>query len=264
VKTLTSLENPLVKAVRRLQQRPDPQGDGSTVVEGWKLANETLDSGVDITQALVSAEPATQPEGRALLERLHAQDIPSATVDERVFRRCSSLESPEGVLLVARLPFRSPDELTGELVVLIAGVQDPGNVGAIARVAEAAGVSALVVTRGTAHPFQPKALRGSMGSLLRLPVVDGGDPVAAVRLLGKKGFTLAASVPRGGVDFRAAELGGRIAVVLGSESSGLPNELLEACDLLVSVPMQGHTDSLNVAVVAGLLLYEAARQRKAW
>jgi len=261
VKTLTSLENPLVKSIRRLQQKPAHRARGSTVIEGLKLANEALDSGIEIDQALLSVHLASRPAGRALLQRLETAGVPCVTVDERVLRRCSSLDSPEGALLVGRIPLRSLDQISGELVLVVAGVQDPGNLGAIARVAEATGVTTMVVTRGTTHPFHPRALRGSMGSLLRLPIVDGGEPESLGALLKKKGFSLAACVPRGGVDVREAVLAGPLAIALGSEGSGLSKDLLKACDLRLSVPMKGSVDSLNVAVVAGLVLYEAARQR---
>jgi len=261
VKTLTSLDNPLVKSIRRLQQRPAPRADGRTVIEGLKLANEALASGIEITQALVSVELGRRPAGRALLQRLEAAGIACASVDERVLKRCSSLDSPEGVILVARIPPRGLDQLTGDLVVLAAEVQDPGNLGAIARVAEATGVSTLVVTEGTAHPYHPRALRGSMGSLLRLPVVDGGHPESAAAHLKANGFALAACVPHGGVDLREAPWTGRLAIALGREGSGLSEKLLKVSDLRLSVPMKGQVESLNVAVVAALVLYEAARQR---
>lgn len=260
MKTLTSLENPLVKSIRRLQQKPAHRADDGMVLEGLKLANEALSSGIEITQALVSVDFASRPPGRALLQQLTAAGVPCAAVNERIFRRCSSLDSPEGALLVARSPLRALNDLVGELVLVVAGVQDPGNLGAIARVAEAAGASAMVVCRETAHPFHPKALRGSMGSLLRLPVVDGGDAQAAFEYLKNKGFSLAACVPRGGVDFRRAKLPRPLALVLGSESTGLSRNLLQTCNLHLSVPMKGGIDSLNVAVVAGLVLYETIRQ----
>ena len=261
VKTLTSLDNPLVKSIRRLQQRPHHRARGEVVLEGVKLAQEALSSSMEVRQALISTDFAHSEAGRALLPRLEAAGVPRAVVDERIFRHCSSLESPEGILLVGRLELRRLDELTGDLVLLAAGVQDPGNLGAIARVAEAGGASALVVCKGTAHPFHPKALRGSMGSLLRLTVFDGEDPQTASAALKKKGLCLVACVPRGGLDFREAELRRPIALALGGESTGLGENLLRWCDVRLSVPMQGRVDSLNVAVVAGLVLYEAVRQR---
>ncbi len=261
MKTLASPENPLIKTIRRLQQRPHHRGEDRFLLEGLKLANEALSSGIEVEHAVLSADFSESTSGRTLVRLLEASGVPSVSVDERLFRRCSSLETPEGVLLVARREPRPLQELSGDLVIVSTGVQDPGNLGAIARAAEATGASALVTCRGSAYPFHPKAVRGSMGSLLRLPVFDGGDANTAIVALKQKGLSLAACVPRGGSDFRSADLKRALALILGSESGGLPEELLEMSDLRLSVPMKGGVDSLNVAVVAGLVLYEAARQR---
>ena len=261
MKTLASPENPLIKMIRRLRQRPHHRGEDRFVLEGVKLANEALSSGTEVVHAILSADFSESSSGRKLVRLLEASGVPSVSVDESLFRRCSSLEAPEGVLLLARRDPRPLQELTGDLIVVSTGVQDPGNLGAIARVAEAAGASALVACRGSAYPFHPKAVRGSMGSLLRLPVFDGGDAGTAVVALKQKGLSLAACVPRGGSDFRSVDLKRDLALMLGSESGGLPEELLQVSDLRLSVPMKDGVDSLNVAVVAGLVLYEAARQR---
>jgi TrmH family RNA methyltransferase len=263
MKTVASPENPLIKTIRRLQQKPHHRGDNRLILEGVKLANEALSSGIGIDQAVLSFDFSEAPSGRALRDRLEAAGVPSVAVDQRLFRRCSSLDTPEGILLLARRELRPLTELTGELVVLSEGVQDPGNLGAIARVAEAAGASALVTCVGSAHPFHPKALRGSMGSLLRVPIFDGGEGEAAGRFLKRKGLRLAACLPRGGADFRSAELRGALVLMLGREGGGLSDNLLKMSDMRLSVPMKDGVDSLNVAVVAGLLLYEAARQRGA-
>jgi TrmH family RNA methyltransferase len=263
MKTVASPENPVIKTVRRLQHSPHHRAEDRFILEGVKLVDEALATGTEIVQALLSLRFAESPTGRTVCHRLEQSNVPMVAVDERIFRRCSSLETPEGILLIARRKVGALRSLTGNLVVMIEGIQDPGNVGAIARVAEASGASALVACRGSAHPFHPRALRGSMGSLLRLPVFDGGNPADALGVLRGKQLSLAACLPQGGVDFREANLRQPLAVLLGAESTGLSRPLLEMADVRVSVPMTGTVDSLNVAVVAGLVLYEAARQRGA-
>jgi TrmH family RNA methyltransferase len=131
----------------------------------------------------------------------------------------------------------------------------------MARVAEAAGASALVKCRGSVDPFQPKALRASMGSLIRLPVFETGEPHQTLATLKHEGFRLVACLPRSGVDFRQVDLNGRLALVMGGEAAGLSPSLVELTDSQISVPMKDSVESLNVAVVTGLVLYEAARQR---
>jgi TrmH family RNA methyltransferase len=250
VRLLESPANPLVKLVRRLARggRRDPR----FLLEGRKLVQAALESGIEVECALVSSGRATD-EVRAL----EARGIEVVEATAKLFRSVSSLESPEGILAVGRRPERSVAELAAEGVVVVsAGIQDPGNLGALARIAEAAGARALVLLKGSADPFAPKALRGSMGSLLRVPVFEIDD-LAALR---KLGFRLAALVPRGGVDFRAADWKPPVAILLGREASGLDEGTIAGADLRVTVAMQGAVESLNVATAAALVLYEATRR----
>jgi TrmH family RNA methyltransferase len=172
-------------------------------------------------------------------------------VQDALFRRISTLESPEGILAIAKRP-QSTSPVSG-LVAVASGIQDPGNLGAIARVVEASGASGLVVLKGCADPFGPKALRGSMGSLLRVPVCEAADmsPLHA--------FEKAAIVPHGGDDFRTMSFRPPLAVVFGGESAGLDDTTLSQCSERISIPMHGAVESLNVATAAALILYEATR-----
>ena len=144
-------------------------------------------------------------------------------------------------------------------VVAPVGVQDPGNLGAIIRTAEAAGAAGVAVTGRSADPFGWKALRGAMGSTFRLPVADGGDPAAVVEAARAAGFRVLAAVPRGGPAPHEADLGGRRLLLVGGEGAGL-RPVADLADAAISVPMAPPVDSLNVAVAAGVILYEARRQ----
>jgi TrmH family RNA methyltransferase len=250
VKSIASPQNPIVKLVRRLARggRRDPR----FLLEGRKLVRAALESGFEIEGALVSGSRARE-EARAL----EARGIEVVDVAERLVRSVSALESPEGILAVARRPEHPREELeaTG-LVPVCVGIQDPGNLGAIARVGEAAGASAIVLSRGSADPFSPKALRGSMGSLLRVPVFEIDD----LPWLRERGFRLAALVPREGADFRTVDWKPPVALLLGGEASGLPETMVASADLKVTIPMLGAVESLNVATAAALVLYEANRR----
>jgi len=261
MRAIESPANPLVKIVRRLQLHPGRDRDGRFVLEGIKLVREALSLGLSVEQALVSAGFAESAAGRELLLEIERSGVPWAVLQDRAFGRLATLETPQGILLVARKPQLPLDRLAGDLLVVAIGVQDPRNLGAIARVAEAAGADGLVCCRGTANPFQPKSLRGSMGSLLRLPVFEADDPGQVLEALRARGNRVVACLPRGGVEYSRAELTGKLALLLGSEGRGLPDSILRAAALSVSVPMKSTVESLNVAVVAGLILYEAARQR---
>jgi TrmH family RNA methyltransferase len=250
VTVLESPKNPLIKLLRRLARggRRDPR----FLLEGRKLVQAALESGVEIDCALVSSKGPKDE-----VPELEARGIEVLEATKRLFDSVSSLESPEGILAVGRRPARSVDELEAEGILLVCvGIQDPGNLGAIARIGEAAGARALVLLKGSADPFAPKALRGSMGSLLRVPVFEIED----LSPLRERGFRLAALVPRGGVDFRVADLRPPIALLLGGEASGLPETMVAGADLKVTIPMEGAVESLNVATAAALVLYEASRR----
>jgi TrmH family RNA methyltransferase len=145
-------------------------------------------------------------------------------------------------------------------VVVAHDVQDPGNIGAIIRTSEAAGATAFVASTGTADPFGWKALRGSMGSALRLPIARG-EIADALRECRKAGLLTTALVPRGGTPFFDVDFRQPAALFLGSEGSGLPEDISRQADRQVSIPMRGPVESLNVGVAAALVLYEAFRQR---
>ncbi len=250
MRLLESPSNPLIKLVRRLAggRGRDPR----FLLEGRKLVQAALESGIEIECALVSSGRATDD-----VRALEASGVEVVEVAESLFRRASTLDSPEGILAVGRRRSRSATELAAEGVVLVSvGIQDPGNLGALARIAEAAGARALVLLKGSADPFGPKALRGSMGSLLRVPVFEVDDAAP----LRQRGFRLAALVPRGGVDFREAAFQPPLALLLGRESSGLDDATVAGSDLLVTIPMRGAVESLNVATAAALVLYEANRR----
>ena len=187
----------------------------------------------------------------------------------------SPVRSPSGVVALARRPAWSlthvfaaridSDPSLGprpvpQLVLAATDVQDPGNIGAMVRAAEAGGASGAVFTGAAADPFGWKALRGSMGSALRLPVTTAAahEVIAAARAAGVR---LVATVPRSGQSMFEADLRGPVAFLLGGEGAGLPPDLIEAADGRVSIPMREPVESLNVAVAAALLVYEAVRQR---
>ena len=238
MKHIASTSNPLVKTLRRLAH--PRKRDAQFLLEGKKLVSAAIESKIDIEAIVVAASYRGDPPGGAV------------ELDDSVFREVSTLDSPEGILAIASRPSHRVPR-TG-LIAVVAGIQDPGNLGALARVVEAAGADALVVLKGSTDPFGPKAVRGSMGSVVRIPVCDRVD-VSEL-----EGFRKIALVPHGGSDYRETDWSTPCAALFGSESSGISDELLSRCDVRASVPMHGNVESLNVATAAALALYEATRR----
>jgi TrmH family RNA methyltransferase len=174
----------------------------------------------------------------------------------------SPVRSPSPVVALADRPVPKPTQQTGpHLLVVVADVQDPGNVGAIIRVAEAGGATGVIVCGTSADPYGWKALRGSMGSALRVVIrrlESASEAPADVRGLGCR---VIATVPRGGVSLFDLDLKPSSAVLIGGEGPGLSEEVIDACDVRTSIPMASPVDSLNAAVAAALVVYEARRQR---
>ncbi len=261
---LTSRENRWLKKFRAaLKGSPD---DACIAVEGVHLVQEALRSGLAIEAILVSA--AGERHLGKLSPRL-TRAIQLLRTSDRLFDSVTGTETPQGIAALVRPKEFSFDDLLkggAPLVVVLVGVQDPGNVGTIVRSAEAFGATGAVATRGTAQPFSPKALRGSAGSALRLPIVSGIAPaiiLAQLRVAGLQIFAATSSGTVGALLPSAVDLKSPCALLIGNEGAGLPPEIERAADQLVRIPLAAPVDSLNAAIAAAVLLYEAARQRNA-
>lgn len=209
---------------------------------------------------VILAEDASQ-ECLQLADTARERGIPVLSVNRSCYEKISPLRSPEGIAAVIGLPRVNPDALTGTnaRLLLLCGVQDPGNLGALVRVAEAAGASGCLCVGG-ADPGHPKALRASMGSLLRLPCPSLENGEDALALLETAGIRLVATtLTRDAVPYTKGHFSPPLALALGGEGQGLPEALVERAAQRIHIPMAGRVESLNVAVAAGIVLYEAAR-----
>ena len=258
---IRSRANPLVKRLRALKDRG---ADDLALLEGFTLVEEALGGGVELVEAVASPRAERTARGEALIGRLSAAGIPVRRVDDGSMGSLSEAETSQGLLALARRPSFDEDAIyAGQpLVVVAAGLQNPGNVGALLRTAEAAGATGAYLTAGSADPLSWKALRGAMGSAFRLPHVHGIPAAQALDRLRERKVTTLATVAQGGRRYDSVDLRGPVAFLLGHEAGGLAPELIASADARVTIPMAGATQSLNVGVAAGVLLFEAARQRR--
>jgi TrmH family RNA methyltransferase len=258
---ITSTKNPLVKRVREIR---DGRVDGLIVAEGVRLIEEALDAGLFAVQSLVSPRLYSSQRGTDLAARLAHASRESLDCGDKVLDRVSNLDTHQGVLAVFQRPAWSEDDLfAGEspFVLVAAGVRDPGNLGALVRTAEAAGASGLIALHGSADPYRDKALRGSSGSAFRLPCRSGVTVEQMLDIVERRGISVVASDSSGGVPLWDADFGAAPqAFLVGAEGAGLPQQLRDACTSLVRIPMQAPVESLNLAVAAGLLLFEHRRR----
>lgn len=253
--------------IKRLRQLKESTGDGGGLVllEGPRLLQEALRSGIEMVEVAATPSFGRGHRGRRLARELSDEQIPVRWVHEEVFDTLSEVETSQGVLGLARRPAFTEEQIfagADPLVVVAVAVQDPGNLGGLLRTAEAAGATGAVLTKGCADPLSWKALRGSMGSALRLPHLRelSLDEVWS-RLEARDIHTVATAVD-GTVPYYHADLRRPLALLVGSEGAGLAEDVLHRTETVVCVPMNPNVDSLNVGVAAGIVLFEAARQRR--
>jgi len=236
------------------------------LVEGIRLAEEALACRVPLDAVITSERLNRTPRGAALFALLVASQAPLWRAGDSLMDSLGDADTHQGVLLVAALPSHRLEAIIpregAALLVVTAGVQDPGNLGALVRIAEAAGACGVASIEG-ADPCGPKAARASAGSIFRLPVARLTGPDAATRCLDlcrARGLALFGAAPFGGVDYRGARLPSRVGIVLGGEGHGLGEDVLRRLDGVVSIPMRSSVESLNVASAAAVILFEAARR----
>jgi RNA methyltransferase, TrmH family len=264
VRTISSRHNPVVAAFRALAATPDPSGR-RVLLDGAHLVGEALDAGLGFEVILVAASrSAGSSEAGRLARELAQRGLPLVEADDRAFDAVSPVRAPSGIAAIAVRTVREPADLCSRpdaFVLAVTDVQDPGNVGALLRSAEAGGATGAFVTGTSANPFSWKALRGSMGSALRLPVVTSAAPDVVLAEMRRNGMRTVASVARGGSDPDALDWTGSVGLWVGAEGQGLPDDLVARCDARVTIPMAPQVESLNAAVAGAVLVYAARRQR---
>jgi RNA methyltransferase, TrmH family len=256
----------LPSTIRDLQRRKARGRRGLALIEGVRLVEEALAAGVPFRGALVAPELARTARGTALVAELESHAIPVEEIGARGFAQLADTETPQGILAVIE-PRRTQAAdfvpRSDAVALVIDGVQDPGNVGTLIRTAHALGAAGTIVLRGTADPTSPKALRAAMGATFRHPIVslDDNGFIAWAR---QHGVTLWAGAVDGVPLHRAVEGVGRngpIAVIVGNEGAGIRPQLNAVAAQRVAIPLAQGAESLNVAVAAGILLYEVTRGR---
>jgi TrmH family RNA methyltransferase len=260
IQTISSASNPLLREVRRAIARGECTADGLCVAEGFHLLEEALRSGREVPTVLTS-ESLRETVDRQVRGLAGTRTV---ALPDALFQSIASTETSQGVIALVRPSEWSTDQVFrgASLVVVLDGLQDPGNAGAIVRAAEAFGATGVLFTKGTASPYHPKTLRASAGSLFRVPYVAGLDAALVRATLRQHRVAIYAAMPYTGTQklAGATDFVRRCAIVAGSEGRGVSKELHGIAEE-VAIPTTG-VESLNSAVAASVLLYEARRQRQ--
>lgn len=256
---ITSTSNQQIKKLSLLMKKAKERKEqGLFVVEGVKMFGEAPRewlAGVYVSEQFVSNE-----EHRKLLS-----DVPYEIVADSVFRAVSDTQTPQGILAVVRMPkYTMDDMLRGDQthLLILESVQDPGNLGTMVRTGEGAGITGVVMNRTTVDMFNPKTIRSTMGSIYRVPFVVADDLEQTLQMLKKKGVRLYAAHLKGQKQYDAFDYTEATGFLIGNEGNGLSDEIANAADSYIRIPMEGQVESLNAAISASLLMYECNRQRR--
>lgn len=252
---IRSPSNPTIQRLRRLRR----ERGAAAVLEGPDLIAEAAAAGIPLETVLATPEFLAGAEARRLQPLLTR---PPRAVSPALLSELADADSPRGVIALGHLPRPGVEGLSaaGGVYLYLDGVQQPANLGALARVAEASGARGLALAPGSVHPNHPRALRASAGSLLRLPVAVGVAPLALARRLAGARPSWVALGPRGGTDLWRAELPRNVVLALGAEGPGLSPECAALADLRLSIAMAAPVESLNVTVAAAVVLFELRRR----
>jgi TrmH family RNA methyltransferase len=261
------LQHPQVRFLRHVLNNTSPSARGHLVAEGLWAHNTLLELGAQIKLFLWCPEAAYATEAHTRSAQVAARADRAYRIAPKVLARLTERDRPDGMISLAVLPQWDPDSvpLGRQSLVLVAdGIEIPGNLGTLLRTLDACAGDCLVLTNRRARLNHPKVFRGSRGMLLRVPVIDLGEPADAMVWLRERGFTVYLATADAGTPYHAVDFAERTALVVGNERSGISRPWFDRGFASTSVPMLGAADSLNVSVCASILLYAARARTARW
>lgn len=256
---ITSIANSKIKNLIKIKQKSKVRKEqGVFIAEGFKMYQETPVN--DIEKVYISKTYYNKKKSD-----FSDPKIPVEIVEDAVFKAVSDTVTPQGILTVIRQKQYSLDQMLKDespCLLLLDSLQDPGNLGTIIRTAEAAGVTGIIMNKTTVDIYNPKTIRSTMGSIYRVPFIYVDNLVDSVERMQKRGVFVYAAHLKGSVDYDKISYKKGTAFLIGNEGNGISEELSEKADQYIKIPMLGQIESLNAAVAASLLVYEAYRQRR--
>lgn len=253
---MLSKDNKLVKLALKLKKKKYREEENLFLAEGVRFVESAIEN--RSVKYILYSEKLYSTNG---YERVLKDDIDSYMVDESVLKDICDTENPQGVVAICIKKEYSLDDILKNIIVIVDGVQDPGNLGTIIRTCDAAGAHGIVMLKGTVDLYNPKVLRSTMGSIFHIPIVFVNDLVDISGILLQNEYNILAASLDGDKSLYEYDFSAKTAVILGNEASGVKKENMSLATHLVLIPMEGSSESLNVAIANSVIVYEALRQR---
>ncbi|WP_416187579.1 TrmH family RNA methyltransferase [Clostridium perfringens] len=251
---IESKNNNLFKEIKKLKEKKHRIKSNKYLIEGLRFVEEAIKSKVSIDSIIFTE--SFKEKNPDLFLKIN-ENIKLIQMNEALLKQLCSTENPQGIVGVINM--QNKELKSGELVVLVDKVQDPGNMGTIIRTAHAVGAAGIVMTKGTVDIYNDKTLRSTMGSIFYIPIVED-DSLDFVKSLKKEGYKLVVSSLQGKNNFFEENLQGKVMIAVGNEGNGVSEEVYDIADIKVKIPMPGEAESLNVAVATSIMIYEKIRQ----
>ena len=254
-----------LKQIHKLKTEKEREKEGKFLIEGLHLCQEALTSDWELELVLHSGEFSESSAGQRLVEEFSKRGIEAFGIKKKELEKLADTETPQGIMAVVKKKkfTLSRDFLKDSSLLLgLDNIRDPGNLGTMIRTADAVGADAVLLSKGCVELYNPKVVRSTMGSIFHLPVIENLDLPEVIPDLKKDGFRITVSEVHEGKDYTEVSYPEKSCLIIGSEASGISQQILNLADVRIKIPILGKAESLNASVAAGILLYEMVRNKK--
>lgn len=260
MQVITSKDNDVVKGIKKLKDKKYRDEEGCYLIEGIKIIEEAIEENAIIEKIVICEECIQSSEiNQKLLYEIAKYDC--IYVSKKVFESLTTVVAPQGMLAVVRKnSSNTPIDYSQDIILVLDGIQDPGNLGTILRTADSVNLKQIIVSNKTADVYNPKVVRSTMGAIFRVKVIEAENLVATLKEIKKNKFKIMATSLGGTENIYDIEYKKKV-IVIGNEANGVSKEVLDIADKKVIIPMLGKTESLNAAVATSVILYEYVRQK---
>ncbi len=260
MQVITSKDNDVVKSIKKLKDKKYRDEEGCYLIEGIKIIEEAIEEKAIIEKIVICEECIQSSEiNQKLLYEIAKYDC--IYVSKKVFESLTTVVAPQGMLAVVRKNSNNtPIDYSQDIILVLDGIQDPGNLGTILRTADSVNLKQIIVSNKTADVYNPKVVRSTMGAIFRVKVIEAENLVATLKEIKKNKFKIMATSLGGTENIYDIEYKKKV-IVIGNEANGVSKEVLDIADKKVIIPMLGKTESLNAAVATSVILYEYVRQK---
>lgn len=261
---IISSNNSLIREIQMLKTKKQRDKKKKFFIEGLRFVEEALNSRTKIKDVIISEKFNETTSSDLIIDRILKENYNINMVSDKIFKEISDTENPQGIMAILEYNHKNLDNIISEennFIVILDCVQDPGNMGTIIRTADAAGVTGIVISKGSVDPYNPKVLRSTMGSIFNVPVAVVEDLEQALEILQIKKIKIFGAALEGTKNYFDINFEDNVAIAIGNEANGLSDSVKAIADELLKIPMIGNTESLNASVAAALLMYEVMRNK---